>query len=185
MSSPTRSTPDHFFGLSVGISGGTAIVGSYGDDENGVDSGAAFLFDAATGALIAQLSPDDLAAGDEFGVSVAISGNVAIVGSPSDDDRGDDSGSVYLFDVLTGDQIAKFTASDGAAGNKFGESVAISGDRFIVGSPFDDAGGLDAGSAYIFTDTSRTISPVPLPSSAFMLFAAIGALTLLRRTIAV
>lgn len=182
VSSFSSGTNAYYFGLSVGISGNTAIVGAYDDDENGEFSGAAFLFDATTGELLRKLTPDDAAAGDEFGVSVAISGNIAIVGSPSsDNDNGDASGSVYLFDVSTGEQIAKFSASDGMVGDKFGESVAISGNRFIVGSPFNDERGTDAGAAYIFTDTASTMTPVPLPSSVILLLAALGALTLRRR----
>ncbi len=71
------------FGNSVAISGTTAIVGAYLDDGGFIDSGSAYLFDAAFS--------------DWFGYSVALNGNTAIVGAYQDDDAGSDSGSAYLF----------------------------------------------------------------------------------------
>ena len=59
------------------------------------------------GDQLAKLLPDDGAAEDRFGHSVAISGTTAIVGAPGDDDDGTRSGSAYLFDTTTGRQIAK------------------------------------------------------------------------------
>lgn len=65
---------DDRFGHSVAISGTTAIVGAWFADDNGIQSGSAYLFDTTTGKQIVKLLPDDGAAGDVFGVSVAISG---------------------------------------------------------------------------------------------------------------
>ena len=86
------------FGISVAITGTTAIVGAYRDDDNGAGSGSAYLFDT-TGRQIDKLLPDDGAADDRFGYSVAISGDIAVVGSWQDDDNGSNSGSAYLFDA--------------------------------------------------------------------------------------
>ncbi|MCH8165013.1 MAG: FG-GAP repeat protein, partial [Planctomycetes bacterium] len=91
---------DDFFGFSVAISGATAIVGAFQDDDNGAaNSGSAYLFDTTTGRQIAKLLADDGAAQDLFGYSVAISGETAIVGAYFDDDNGSNSGSAYLFDA--------------------------------------------------------------------------------------
>ncbi|MCH8807589.1 MAG: FG-GAP repeat protein, partial [Planctomycetes bacterium] len=87
------------FGISVGISGATAIVGAYHTDDNGTWSGSAYLFTAASGRQIAKLLPNDGAEFDTFGISVAISGATAIVGAPWNNDNGDLSGSAYLFDA--------------------------------------------------------------------------------------
>ncbi len=87
------------FGISVAISGATAIVGAPFDDDNGSQSGSAYLFDTTTGVLITKLLPDDGAEGDRFGRSVGISGNIAIVGAHFDNDNGLQSGSAYLFDA--------------------------------------------------------------------------------------
>ncbi len=101
-----------FFGNSVAISGATAIVGASLDNDNEDFSGSAYLFDVATGHQIAKLLPDDGAALDQFGWSVAISGATAIAGALWDDDHGGESGSAYLFDAaifcpwdLNGNQV--------------------------------------------------------------------------------
>jgi hypothetical protein len=143
-----------YFGSSVAISGTTAIVGAYGDDDNGSSSGSAYLFDTATGAQIAKLTASDAAANDEFGSRVAISGTIAIVGAYQDDDNGANSGSAYLFDTTTGAQIGKLTASDGAVDDRFGWAVAISGTTAIVGAFGDDDNGSISGSSYLFDTTT-------------------------------
>ncbi|MGI9014361.1 MAG: hypothetical protein ACR2GY_08945, partial [Phycisphaerales bacterium] len=147
---PLDGARDDNFGYSVAINGDTAIVGSYGDDDNGSYSGSAYLFDINTGQQVAKLLPEDGAAYDGFGYSVAISGDTAIVGARYDDDNGPHSGSAYLFDITTGQQIAKLRAQDGAAGDSFGYSVSIGRDTAIVGAHGDDNSGSDSGSAYLF-----------------------------------
>ena len=142
------------FGVSVAISGDTAIVGARYDDDAGGNSGATYIFvrNGTSWTQQAKLAASDTAAGDEFGLSVAVSGDTAIVGARYDDDAGDRSGSAYIF-VRNGTswtQQAKLTASDAAAGNEFGVSVAISGEVAIVGAWRDDDAGDASGSAYIF-----------------------------------
>ncbi len=141
------------FGDGVGISGTTAIVGANGGDDNGDDSGSAYLFDTTTGEQVGKLLPDDGAAGDYFGNFVGISGTTAIVGALHDDDNGEGSGSAYLFDTTTGQQIFKLIPDDGAANDRFGY-VAISGNTAIVGAAWDDDNGDDSGSAYLFDTTT-------------------------------
>ena len=140
------------FGLSVAISGATAIVGAPYDDDNAFNAGSAYLFDATTGEQFAELLADDGAADDQLGWSVAISGATAIVGVLYDDDNGFNSGSAYLFDTTTGQQIAKLLPDDGPATYVFGLSVAISGATAIVGG-CNDANGLGSGTAYLFDTT--------------------------------
>lgn len=89
------------FGYSVAISGSLAIVGAYRDDNEGTDSGSAYLFDRDGGGTWSELGriwASDGAAGDEFGISVAISGTYSIVGAHRDDDLGSNSGSAYIFE---------------------------------------------------------------------------------------
>ena len=140
---------DHF-GWSVGLSGDYAIVGALDDDDNGDISGSAYLFNASTGSQLFKLTACDGAAGDEFGISVGISGNRAVVGADLNDDAGSASGSAYLYDVATGNQIIKLTASDADAGDQFGRAVAISGNIAIVGAQYNDDAGTRSGSAYLF-----------------------------------
>ena len=144
------------FGRSVAISGNTALVGNPRDDDAGSSSGSAYLFDITTGSQIAKLTASDAATDDLFGLSVAISGNTAIVGAHSNDDAGSFSGSAYLFNITTGNQIAKLTASDAAEGNFFGISVSISGNTALVGATGNDDGGYRSGSAYLFDITTSS-----------------------------
>ena len=149
------------FGASVAISGTTAIVGAQSDDDNGVNSGSAYLFDISdpqNPVQIAKLLPNDGASHDRFGRNVAISGATAIVGADLDDDNGPNSGSAYLFDTTTGRQLFKLLPADGAAGDIFGSSVAISGapgnETAILGAYVDDDNGEDSGSVYLFDATT-------------------------------
>ena len=163
---PDDGQEDDFFGWSAAISGNTAIISATGDDDNGTTSGSAYLFNIATGQQLHKLLPDDGAAGDEFGRSVGISGNVAIVGSPFDSVSGTGSGSAYLFDATTGQQITKLTPDDGEALDRFGISVGISGDVAVVGANLDDANETDSGSAYLFDVTTGDQVVKLLPDAA-------------------
>jgi len=142
------------FGISVAISGNTVIAGASGDDDGGLESGSAYLFDVTTGNELFKLIATDDRLLDRFGASVAISGNTAIVGAALNDDAGSASGSAYVFDTTTGNQLLKLTASDAAKGDDFGFSVAISGNTAIVGAALDDDTGLHSGSTYFFDVTT-------------------------------
>jgi len=142
------AAPGDYFGRSVGISADRAIVGS--PNHGASDIGSAYIFDVTSGNELFELFPSGGAAFGEFGVSVGISGDRAIVGARYDDGNGANSGSAYIFDVTTGQQLFKLVASDGASSDEFGCSVAISGPRAVVGARADDDNGVDSGSAYIF-----------------------------------
>jgi hypothetical protein len=138
------------FGWSVSLSGDRALIGAPFDD----DGGLAYVFELS-GSIwteTAKLTASDGTASDYFGYSVSLSDNRALVGSIGDDDNGDSSGSSYVFEPSgsTWTQTAKLTASDGAAGDNFGWSVSLSGDRALIGAPFDDDNGSNSGSAYVF-----------------------------------
>lgn len=141
------------FGRRVAIYGTIAIVGENLDDDNGNRSGSAYLFDTTTGLQISKLLADDGTQGDLFGFSVAISGNTVIVGAIYEDGNETDSGSAYIFDITNPKnpiQITKLLANDGETGDSFGWSVAISGNKAIVGAHDNDDNGSFSGSAYIF-----------------------------------
>lgn len=142
------------FGLSAAIDGNTAVIGAPYDDDRGSASGSAYVFEKIGGVwqLVTKLVPADGSAADVFGNSVAVSGDMAIVGAQQDDDLGAGSGSAYVYQKTGGlwRQVAKLVASDGAVGDQFGYSVAISGARVLVGAPADDDGGSTSGSAYVF-----------------------------------
>lgn len=143
-------------GISVAVSGDTALVGAWGDDgAAGSSTGSAYVFfrSGTAWAQQAKLTADDAAASDEFGVSVAIAGDTAVVGAVHDDTTAIDAGSAYVFtrSAAAWSQQAKLTASDGAVGDNFGYSVAVHGESVVVGATLDDAGAAsDFGSAYVF-----------------------------------
>ena len=146
------------FGVSVAISGDYVLVGASSDDENGDDSGSVYFYRIGKDAAVTmgseqKISASDGDAYDSFGYSVAISGNYAIVPSMSDRDNGVSSGSVYFYkndESGNWGSEKKISASDGAAQDAFGISVAISGDYAIVGAYRDEDNGYRSGSAYIY-----------------------------------
>jgi hypothetical protein len=109
-----------------------------------------------------KLSATDGAAGDFFGDSVSISGNIAIIGAGYDDIAANvNQGSAYVF-VRNGTswtEQQKLTAADGAAGDFFGDNVSISGTTAIISAGYDDVGSnTNQGSAYVFIQNGTTWS---------------------------
>lgn len=145
-----------YFGYSVALSGGTAVIGAFKDDDPilGEDAGSAYVFarSGKTWHQEAKLTAIDGAPNDTFGGNVAVSGDTIVIGSMRDDDRGENSGSAHIFMRSNGiwTSQAKILASDGAKGDAFGQSVALSGNTIIIGSPRDDVNGEDRGSVYAF-----------------------------------
>ena len=157
------------FGHAVALGGGVAVVGAPLADPAGRGSGAAYLFDAATGRRSFDLLPDDGAENDRFGWSVAVSGDTALVGAYGVDAGGSGRGAAYLFDTATGRQVAKLTAPDAADGDLFGYAVAASGTRLAVGALLDDDRGASSGSAYLFGADNLVATPRAGSSIAFSL----------------
>lgn len=152
------------FGVSVSMSGDRAIVGARGDNDHGERSGAAYVFERdgnGTWNEVVKLIANDGADGDEFGISVSISGDWALVGARGDDDNGERTGAAYVFerdDSGTWSEVAKLTASDGETSARFGASVSIAIDRAVVGAMGDND---YTGAAYVFErDASDTWNEV-------------------------
>ena len=151
------------FGASVSLSGSIGLVGAFSDDIGAnADQGSAYVFrslDTATGTITqnAKLTASDGAVFDWFGWSLSLSGSIGLVGASRDTIGANGSqGSAYVFrslDTATGTipQNVKLTASDGAEGDSFGQSVSLSGSIGLVGAYTDDIGAnTNQGSAYIF-----------------------------------
>ena len=143
------------FGISVAVDGNTILVGAHQNDS---DDGAAYVFTKpftgwADSSETAKLIASDAAADDEFGISVALDGDTAVIGARQDDDNGSQSGSAYVFTKVSGvwSQKAKLIASDGAANDEFGISVAVDGDTAVIGARQGDTRN---GAAYVFTKVS-------------------------------
>ncbi len=146
------------FGISVDVEGDTLVVGAHLDDDRGTDAGLAFVFeyDGSIWRQTARLAASDGRPYDNLGDSVAISGDVIVVGASLAQARGVNSGAAYVFrkpasgwqDMF---ETAKLVGADEAAEDEFGVAVDVSGDLAIVGAHSDaDATGDWIGSAYIF-----------------------------------
>ncbi len=143
------------FGISVSLSGDRALIGT--DNNTAVPSfGSAYVydFDGVSWNETQKLTASDGEDDDQFGFSVSLSGGRALIGAFLDDDSGNASGSAYVydFDGISWSETQKLTAGDGAVGDQFGFSVSLSGDRALIAANFDDdvSIGLGSGSAYVF-----------------------------------
>ena len=144
------------FGNSVAVSGDTVVVGARWESSGGNLAGAAYVFQRDEGGAenwgeVSKLLASDAQAGDEFGVSVAVSGDTTIVGAWREDALGSAAGAAYVFGRNEGGadnwgEVKKLLASDGEAGDNFGNSLAVDGDTVVVGAHGEDP----AGAAYVF-----------------------------------
>ena len=144
-----------WFGISVSLDGDTAVVGSYFDDDHGSSSGSVYVFTRSGIAWSQQqkITASDAAPSDQFGISVSVEGNSALIGANFGDDGASDAGSAYVFTRTgsTWSEQAKLIPSDPEEDAWFGNAVSISGDVALVGAQYQDAKGFDSGAAYVFT----------------------------------
>jgi hypothetical protein len=183
----TQRAHDNRFGVAVAIDGAYIVIGARADETLGTDAGAAYLFQT-DGTFIAKLLPEGGSAYMRFGWSVAIEasyGRVAVGAYREDvdstggcDRRGDlprlpdggpCTGSVYLFD-LQGVQQVKVVAVDRGQKDNFGFSIALSGQRLLVGAYLHDANGTDAheftGAAYLYDVHGNHLKKLSAPDAA-------------------
>lgn len=185
------------FGFSVAVSGDTVVVGASGEDSNawGVNgyqadnsmasAGAAYVFvrSVTTWNQQAYLKASNTGANDQFGYSVAVSGDTAVVGAYLEDsdatwtDNGNqwndwalDAGAAYVFarSGMAWSQQAYLKASNTGAGDNFGQSVAVSGDAVVVGAMLEDSAavgiggdqednsGFSSGAVYVYSSARPT-----------------------------
>ncbi len=178
LSSSGASIGDQF-GRSVSIFANLAVVGVSADDDLGEDAGAAFVyrFEGDQWVEQAKLLASDGEAGDAFGRSVAIDGQTIAVGAWGDDDLGNYSGAVYIFE-FDGEQwleTAKVLAPNGQGRDEFGRSVALCGTRLVVGAPGDSDLGTGAGAVYVYElDGQDWINQIKLLASDGVTRDALG-----------
>jgi len=146
-----------YFGVSVAVSGDTAVIGAYSEATGGSGAGAAYVFTRSGGAWVeqAKLMASDAQSSDQFGYSVAVSGDTAVIGAYGEDTGGSGAGAAYVFTRSGGAWVeqAKLMASDAQSSDLFGRSVAVSGDTAVIGAHRETTGGSNAGAAYVFTRT--------------------------------
>ncbi|MEK6676470.1 MAG: FG-GAP repeat protein [Planctomycetota bacterium] len=144
------------FGEYVALSGGVVVVGAKGDDDNGPNSGSAYIFrwNGFSWFEEQKLLPSDGTQNDLFGERVAVFGNTALVGADDNDDNGGGSGSAYVFrwNGASWYEEQKLLPSDGSAGDGFGRGLGVSGNVIVVGAYGDDIPNVGdlTGSAYMF-----------------------------------
>jgi hypothetical protein len=158
------------FGSSVAINGDDLIVGAPLRDQGGIfNQGAAYVFRLTNPAAdlweeVAFLLAADGAVSDQFGFSVALEGDDAVIGAPLRDREGIlNLGAAYIFrrtDPAADNwgTITTLTAADGEVGDQFGTSVALSGNDVLIGAPFEDRDGVfDQGAAHHFRRTDTDV----------------------------
>ncbi|MBK8148626.1 MAG: VCBS repeat-containing protein [Acidobacteria bacterium] len=165
----SERTSSSQMGHSVGISGETIIVGARfaQSSASSPDFGSAYIFTpvAGTPRIWTQrsiLTAPQRGAGDQFGFSVGVNGNTALVGARFDDVGSNvDQGSAYVFTGSgnTWSFQRQLLANDGIANDEFGNAVSINGDRLIVGAPQDASRN---GKAYLFTGIGANWSQLPV-----------------------
>lgn len=158
------------FGTSMDVDGDYAVIGAYGDDENGKDAGAAYIFhyDGSEWIQQAKITASDGQEEDTFGYSVAISGDLVVVGAPGESENGSNAGAVYVFwrndSNSTWTQHQKFpnVYEDVESGDNFGMAVGATyvsetNEHFVLaGATGNDDAGHNAGAVYIFRQAGTT-----------------------------
>ena len=152
LAAPDGNSSD-YFGNSVSTDGAYAVVGANGDEVNGFNSGAAFIFrrEGNNWVLDTSLIPKDGDDGDNFGFSASLSGDYCVVGAYGDDDDGGLArGSAYMYirEGTTWTLQEKLVPND--EGGYFGYSVSLSGDDCLIGARAADDRGSSSGAAYVF-----------------------------------
>jgi FG-GAP repeat len=165
---PKGTSANDYFGYVVSVDGNYAAIGAHQeDDDTGNESGAVYIYNIVTGALVVTIrnpNQSGISNGDTFGFSVGISGNYVIVGTPWEENAIStnlNSGKAYIYEATTGNLVMTLhdpneygTVSD----DQFGTSVAISGLYAVVGAPYeDDASGNSSGKAYVFDIATGTL----------------------------
>ncbi|MDP8266491.1 MAG: hypothetical protein P9M07_06035, partial [Candidatus Aceula meridiana] len=148
---------EDYFGYAVAVSGDTAVVGVPQDDDNGINSGSVYIYTKTGDEWLYNQKIKEGITQDFFGRAVAIDGNIIVVGAPLEDEKGGEAGAAYIFKKQVNGQwikVQKITASDGAAEDEFGTSVAIFGDVAIVGAYLHDNLSSNCGAAYIFKENA-------------------------------
>lgn len=166
LTAPDGAALDHF-GHCVAVDGAIIFVGAPWDDDLGYASGSVYVFEKMgdTWTQTAKLTASDGTAsfGANFGWSVAISGDTAVIGAHHGDDGGVASGSAYVFEKISGTwtETAKLTPTGEIYDQAhFGVSVAISGEAILVSAYYDDELAEHAGSVFFFENIEGTWTQV-------------------------
>lgn len=161
--------PNAEFGRSVVVQGDKILIGASGYDGGGSNIGRAYLYqyDSVNNIAILLQTFDNPAAanGEQFGLRVAMDGNLVAIAAPFDSAGLTFSGTVYLFNSINGNLLRVIDNPTPGVGDLFGEAIAIDGDRLLVGAFADSNLGISAGQTYVFdTNTGALISSLGSPN---------------------
>ncbi len=167
------------FGKAVSVDGSSIWVGARWDDDAGLNSGSAYVFERLPGTgwmQVQKVVPTDLGQGDAFGFNVCVQGDLALIGSVSDDSAATNAGSAYVYrrESAGWTQEAKLVAEDAMERDFFGFSVCLDGEMAVVGAYQEDVAGANPGAAYVFlrnggdwTQAARLVAEDAAPDQDF------------------
>ena len=143
-----------FLGSSVSISGDYALLGARFDDDDGVISGSAYIFELKEGSWVEaeKLTASDAGGLEQFGFSVSLDGDRALIGAPGQTFTTSTSGTAYVFERIDGNwtETARLQSSDEEIGDQFGYATSLYGDYALISARLDDDNGASSGSVYVF-----------------------------------
>ncbi|MCP3920050.1 MAG: hypothetical protein GY711_31355 [bacterium] len=143
-----------YFGHAVALEGRHLIVTAYADDDSGTNSGSAYYFRRQNNrwTLKQKFSGSTATHHDNFGSSISMADDVAVIGAPGSDAAARDAGAAFVFE-RRGSRFVEFsvlTADDAAAEDGFGVSAASGEAMVIIGASHEDGAGANRGAAYVF-----------------------------------
>ncbi|MEO6026113.1 MAG: DUF4215 domain-containing protein [Candidatus Binatia bacterium] len=151
---PTPATGD-LFGSTVSTLGADALIGAPVIDQGAVNGGAVYLYNTTTGALLRTFTSPVPVLNDAFGYAVVgIPPDRVVISARLEDSVVLNSGAVYVYHAGTGALLDSFKKPAPVTEDHFGESIAVLGQRIVVGTPLDDTVAIDAGAVYAFDDLS-------------------------------
>jgi hypothetical protein len=142
------------FGRGVSQYDDRLVVGAHAEDTAASNAGKVYVYDwnGSSYDEVSTLTASDADVDDVFGVSVSVDGDRLAVGAYLEDTLGSNTGKVYIYDWngSSYDEVLQLTASDAQAGDLYGISVALEGDRLVVGANSEDTGQLNSGKVYVY-----------------------------------
>jgi len=161
---PTTGSWQRFgSGGTIAIEGDIVLIGAPGKGK-----GEVYAYDLPTGQYLGEIKTNHVGGPiPNFGSAIDIVGNTVLISASFDTANGFASGSAFIFDLNTGQELAKFTPADGEEDDHFGQAVALDGNNAAIGASFENnEHGFDAGAAYLFDIAPQcatlVISPEPL-----------------------
>lgn len=147
---PDDPTGVNAFGVRAVIIDHTLAISAFPSDIGGVNTGAVFVFDLSTMTQRYFVQGSDTMDRDEFGSTIAVTSDRLFVGTELNDALGDRSGSVYAFDLNSGQELFKFEIPDPMPNDRFGSALAADDEYVVVGAKRSAIDETNGGAVYLF-----------------------------------